>query len=90
MSRRKTQSTKAHAKSTLRKQIAAHVAVLFPSCTAEFVGQQSRARLVARTFGFRVKDERGKYKSNIVWLDPAYQSRVSQAWVEHAVSSSNN
>ena len=63
MSRRKTQTTKAHAKSKMRKRIAAHVAALFPGCTTEFVGQQSRAKLVARTFGFRVKDQRGKYKS---------------------------
>ena len=90
MSRRKTQTNKAHAKSKLRKQIAAYVAALFPGCTAEFVGQQSRAKLVARTFGFRVKDQRGKYQSNIVWLDPASPGSVSQAWVEHAVSSSNN
>jgi hypothetical protein len=80
---------KRESKLSLRKQIAAHVAALFPGCTAEFVGQQSRAKLVSRTFGFRIKDERGKYKSNIVWLNPEHEGPVSQAWVEQAIAQSN-
>jgi hypothetical protein len=70
---------KKSAKSSLRKQIAAHVATLYPGCTAEFVGQQSRAKLVTRTFGFRVKDQHGRFESNIVWLDPEYTGVVSEA-----------
>ena len=76
-------------KRLIRKQIAAHVRNAFPGCTAEFCGQQSGAALVSRTFGFRVRDASGKYRSNIVWVDPSYSGEINEAWVRWAVAQSN-
>ena len=76
-------------RTNVRRQIAQHVASAFPGCTAEFVGQQSRAALKGRTFGFRVRDAHGRHRSNIVWVDPAYAGEINQAWVIWAVEQSN-
>jgi len=88
MSRRKRNAGR-RVKDTLRQRIAGAVAAAFPGCTAVFVGQQSRASLVGRTFGFRVRDGAGKYRSNIVWVDPSYAGSVSAGWVRRAVADSN-
>ena len=77
-------------RTNLRAEIAGHVAALYPGCVAEFVGQQSRARLVSRTFGFRVQDPRGKYRSNIVWVNPEYAGTLGREWVRAAIAASND
>lgn len=76
-------------KRKIKKQITAHVENAFPGCVAEFCGQQSGAALVSRTFGFRVREQGGKYRSNIVWLDPYYSGEINEAWVRWAVAQSN-
>jgi hypothetical protein len=41
-----------------------------------------RVRRMARlgpTLGFRVKDGRGRYRSNLIWVDPTYEGVVSTA-----------
>ena len=73
----------------IRKQIQFHVAAAFPGCVAEFSGQQSAAALQSRTFGFRVRDSAGRYRSNIVWVDPTYAGEINLAWVVDAVQRSN-
>jgi hypothetical protein len=75
----------------LRAKIAAAVAEAFPDCTAEFSGGVERSRMatLGPTFGFRVKDGRGKYRSNIIWFDPAYEGKVNAAWVADRVRHSN-
>ncbi len=74
MSRDRQKSTR-QVKQKIRKQIATHVRSAFPDCVAEFCGQQSGAALVNRTFGFRVRDPGGKYRSNIVWVDSRIRRR---------------
>ena len=76
-------------KANIRRRIAQHVKSLYPGCVAEFIGQGGHAAKVSRTFGFRVLDGRGKYRSNIVWVDPTYEGEINEAWVRHAVDSSN-
>jgi hypothetical protein len=76
-------------KEKIRKQISAHVRTAFPGCVAQFCGQQSGAALVGRTFGFRVRDPRGGYRSNIIWLNSEYDGEFNQAWVRWAVDQSN-
>jgi hypothetical protein len=88
MSRNKQKSGK-QIKQKIRKQIATHVKNGFPGCVAEFCGQQSGAALVGRTFGFRVRDAGGKYRSNIVWVNPEYSGEINEAWVRCAVAQSN-
>lgn len=73
----------------MRQRISQHVAKVFPGCHAEFVGSQSAAALVSRTFGFKVKDGKGRYRSNIIWLDPAYEGPIDEGWVIAAVKTSN-
>jgi 7-cyano-7-deazaguanine synthase in queuosine biosynthesis len=74
-------------KNALRSAICRHVGNLFPDCYAEFCGQQGSAKKVGRTFGFRVKHRTtGKYKSNIVWVDPNYNGDVTEAWVASVTS----
>lgn len=88
MPRDKKRSEK-EGKQKIKKQIAAHVRNAFPDCVAEFCGQQSGAALTGRTFGFRVRDASGKYRSNIIWVDPSYRGEINEAWVRWAVSQSN-
>jgi hypothetical protein len=75
----------------LRGAVSAAVAEAFPDCTAEFCGGVERSRMatLGPTLGFRVKDSRGKYRSNIIWINPEYQGAVSAAWVAAAVKQSN-
>lgn len=90
MSRRKNQKVR-DVRRQLRAAIAAAVAEAFPGCTAEFSGGVERSRMATRgpTLGFRVKDGRGKYRSNIIWVNPEYEGSVSTAWVAGAVKESN-
>jgi hypothetical protein len=45
--------------------------------------------LVSRKFGFRVREQGGKYRSNVIWVDPNYSSEINEAWVRWAVAQSN-
>ena len=88
MARRKTKD--AHrVKDVLRQRIGRAVAAAFPGCTADFVGQQSRAALVGRTFGFRVRDRAGNHRSNIVRVNPEHAGAIGADWVRQAVAESN-
>ena len=87
--RRDGRKSQKEVKQTIRKQITAHVRNAFPGCIAEFCGQQSGAALVSRTFGFRVREQGGKYRSNIIWVDPDYSGEINEAWVRGAVAKSN-
>ena len=87
---RKRHKLKRQVKNTLRERVSRAVAEAFPGCTAVFVGQQSRAALVSRTFGFRVRDHSGNYHSNIVWIDSQYAGPVTAAWATQAVANANN
>ncbi|MEO6810373.1 MAG: hypothetical protein ABI353_14755 [Isosphaeraceae bacterium] len=76
-------------KAKIRRQIARHVKTLYPDCVADFIGQQGHAAKTGRTFGFRVLDNGGKYRSNIVWVNPNYDGEINEAWVRYEVDSSN-
>jgi hypothetical protein len=75
----------------LRGEISRAVAEAFPDFTAEFCGDVERSRMATRgqTLGFRLKDSRGRYRSNIIWLNASYDGSVSAAWVADAVKQSN-
>lgn len=75
----------------LRWAIAAAVAEAFPDCAAESCGGVERSRMASRgpTLGFRLKDDEGKYRSNIIWFDPTYEGQVNAAWVASVVKRSN-
>lgn len=76
-------------KDSIRKQIAQHVRNAFPDCSAVFIGKQGSLAPRVRTFGFRVRDQFGKFRSNIIWVDPEYDGEINEAWVRTAVSQSN-
>jgi hypothetical protein len=90
MGRRKNQKAR-DVRRALRAAVASAVAGAFPGCTAEFSGGVERSRMatLGPTLGFRVKDSRGTYRSNIIWVDPTYEGTVSASWVEQAVKQSN-
>lgn len=91
MSRRKKQKTR-DVRRALRAAIANAVAEAFPGCRAEFSGGVERSRMAKlgdRTLRFRVKDSRGKYRSNIIWVNPTYEGTVSASWVAQAIEQSN-
>jgi hypothetical protein len=76
----------------VRAAISAAVAQACPGCTADFCGgvEYSRmAKLGSRTLGFRVKDGRGKYRSNIIWVNAEYDGEWTADWVAQAVMQSN-
>jgi hypothetical protein len=77
-------------KLNIKAQINKHIGNLYPGCRAEFIGQQSRAALKSRTFGFRIKDQRtGRYHSNIIWMNSDYSGEINEAWVKEAIKKSN-
>jgi hypothetical protein len=90
MAKHKKQRTR-DVRRRLQGTIAEAVAEAFPGCTAEFCGGVERSRMATRgpTLGFRVKDARGKYCSNIIWINPEYEGSVSAAWAAKAVKQSN-
>jgi hypothetical protein len=90
MARRKNQK-KRDVRRSLRAAVAAAVAEAYPGCTAEFCGGVERSRMakLGPTLGFRVKDGRGRCRSNVVWLNPGYEGPVSAATVLRLVRESN-
>jgi hypothetical protein len=91
MARRQSQKAR-DVRRSLRGAIASAVAEAFPGCSAEFCGGVERSRMAklgSRTLGFRVKDGRGKYRSNVIWVDATYEGEVSGSWLEQAVKESN-
>ena len=90
MARRKNQKAR-DVRRGLRARVAAAVAEAFPGCTADFCGGVERSRMATLgvTLGFRVRDSRGKHRSNIIWLNAEYDGEVSAAWVARAVKESN-
>jgi hypothetical protein len=90
MARRKNQK-KRDVRRKLRGDIAAAVAEAYPGCMAEFGGGVERSRMATRgpTLGFRIKDGRGKYRSNIIWIDPTYEGETNSAWVLYVAKQSN-
>jgi hypothetical protein len=90
MARRKNQRAR-DVRRGLKVKVAAAVAEAFPGCTADFCGGVERSRMAYRgvSLGFRVRDARGKYRSNIIWLNPLYEGEVSAGWVEEVVKGSN-
>jgi len=90
MARSKNQK-KRDVRRKLRGDIAAAVAEAYPGCTAEFSGGVERSRMatLGPTLGFRIKDGRGKYRSNIIWIDPTYEGETNAAWVLYVVKQSN-
>lgn len=90
MARRKNQVAR-DARRGLRERVSAAVAEAFPGCVAEFCGgvERSRMAVLGPTLGFRVRAAGGKYRSNVIWLNPRYTGAVSAGWVERAVAKSN-
>ncbi len=88
MHRDKKKSQK-ETKQKIKNQIASHVANAFPGCIAEFCGHQGHVTPLIRTLGFRVREEGGKYRSNIFWVDPDFNGEINEAWVRWAVEQSN-
>jgi hypothetical protein len=76
----------------IRTAISAAVSQAFPGCTADFCGgvEFSRmAKLGEATLGFRIKDARGKHRSNIIWINTEYEGEWTAEWVAEAVKRSN-
>src|SRR4051812_33232765 len=73
MARRKRQKDR-DVRRALRERVAAAVAGAFPGCAADFCGGVERSRMGTRgvALGFRVRDARGTYRSNVIWLNPEY------------------
>jgi len=77
-------------KQKIMKQITSHIKNAFPGCIAEFCGHQGHVAPLSRTFGFRVREQGGRYRSNIFWVDPDYTGEINEAWVRWAVAQSNS
>ena len=76
----------------IRRKVNATVAAEFPGCVAEFSGGAERSRMATRgpTLGFRIKHvQTGKYRSNIIWVNPEYTGGWSAEWIHNAVNESN-
>ena len=90
---RKRKQQKRDRKADIRRKVNAAAAAEFPGCVAEFSGGVARSRMAAvgPTFGFRVKDARtGKYRSNMIWLNPDFEGDFPSDWLQKSVKDSNN
>ena len=91
--KRKQKKQKRDNKSSIRRKVNLVVSAEFPGCVAEFCGGVEQSRMATRgpTFGFRVKNSRtGKYRSNVIWLNPTYDGDFSTDWIRAAIKESNN
>jgi hypothetical protein len=91
--KRKQKKQKRDKKGGIRRNVNAVVASEFPGCVAEFCGGVEQSRMAARgpTFGFRVKHaQSGKFRSNVIWLNPDYDGDFCSAWIRKAMADSNN
>ena len=64
----------------------------FPKCQIEFCSHSDWGGQRAprdHTLGFRLKDSRGKYKSNVVWVFPQSLSNWTKQEVLDAVAKAN-
>ena len=79
-------------RASIRRKVNATVAREFPGCVAEFCGGVESSRMAARgpTLGFRVKhNQSGKYRSNMIWVNPDFEGEWSEDWIRDAVKNSN-
>jgi hypothetical protein len=90
MARRKKQVER-DTRRRLRERVSAAVTRAFPGCVADFCGgvERSRMAVLGPTLGFRLREPSGKFRSNVIWLNPGYTGSVSAGWVERAVERSN-
>ena len=75
----------------IRRKVNETVAEVFPGCVAEFTGGVSHSRMAirGRTFGFRIKSVRsGKYRSNMIWVNPDFVGTWPVNWLRRAVKTS--
>lgn len=88
-SKRRKKATKN--KDKIRRAINAIVAEVYPGCAAVFCGHAQTSRMGRSnvTFGFRIRDENGKYRSNLIWVNPEYAGSWDARWVIVAVKKSN-
>ncbi len=91
--KRRLKKQKRDNKGDIRRKVNAIVALEFLGCIAEFSGGVERSRMATRgpTFGFRIKHaQTGKYRSNVIWLNPDYDGDYSATWIRNAIKESNN
>jgi hypothetical protein len=68
------------------------IAEAFPEYVAVFGGHSSYGGHRAprdHTISFRLRDQRGKYRSNVVWLMPDWRSSLTAANVRFLVNHAN-
>ena len=76
----------------IRRNVSDSVVEAIPGCIAEFTGGVSHSRMAnrGRTLGFRIKDvSSGKYRSNIIWINPDFVGTWPVSWLRRAVEDSN-
>ena len=75
----------------LRREIAAIIAEVYPDCVPVFSGNADSSRMGRRsvTLGFRLRDKWGKFRSNMIWLNPEYSGRWTAEAIVEAVNDSN-
>jgi hypothetical protein len=60
------------------------VANCFPGFTVEFIGDP-RGNIRRRTFGFRIVDDKGKYRTKTIWIGPSFYNRPNKRWLADQV-----
>jgi hypothetical protein len=49
----------------------------YPDCTAEFVGDPT-GNVRRRTFGFRIVDSKGEYRTDVIWIGSSVYSHPNK------------
>ena len=61
----------------------------FSGCSAEFTGDPS-GNMRRRSFGFRIVDHSGKYRTDTIWVGPAFYHRPNRQWLLKEVARANS
>jgi len=78
---RKTLGTHVH---EIKAKIQSLISNNYPDCSVEFVGAPG-GNIRRRSFGFRLLDAKGKYRTKTIWIGPSFYHHPNKEWLVEAV-----
>jgi hypothetical protein len=60
----------------------------FPDCAVEFIGDP-RGNIRRHTFGFRIVDAKGKYRTDTIWIGPSFYDQANRRWLTREITHAN-
>jgi hypothetical protein len=60
----------------------------YPNCTVEFAGDPT-GNIRRHTFGFRIIDSKGKYRTETIWIGPSFYNHPNKDWLTRQIRRAN-